>query len=429
MGTEIQLTIEDVSLDYAKNHMGVDYGYLFQEADLTRRHCDGVNYEYYEENPGQIADLEQSELTFARPLDRVIPRLKVLGYSLDGARAEYEVAVAEAPILTGAGESSPLTFEEFCELANLIPLAGLADKYVEWDTEDRALVAQGRFAAHVEQFARVPWTENASSYWSEASYLSAKLCILSAASMLMVFAQRPENGAADVKWQFGNLVNNGWADRDAFVAGARRTQAMLVATEGASDARILRRALDLLRPDVADFFRFIDGEERHLFWGTGNLVRFAEGLIRIDIQNQVLFLLDNDAEGIDAYRKLQELKMPANLRSMVLPDIDELRHFPALGPEGLNDCDINGRAAAIECYLDLNIPEYPPARVIWSNYKREIDTWHGALEHKESYDRHFMKQDRETLLSGVYDTTKLTKILASLIEEVSHLGGGERVDG
>jgi hypothetical protein len=39
--------------------------------------------------------------------------------------------------------------------------------------------------------------------------------------------------------------------------------------------------------------------------------------------------------------------MPNNLRSMVLPEIEELRRFPALGPEGLNECDINGRAAAM----------------------------------------------------------------------------------
>lgn len=430
MGTSIELKIEAVSLSYAKNHMGADYGCLFQDADLTRRHCDGVSYEYYQEHPDDIADLEESELTFARPLSRVIPRLQMLGHSLDGARGEYEAVVAEASVLSVAGEASPLTFNEFCDLANLFPLAGLAVEYIDWDTPDRGYVAQGRLAAHSDRFARVPWTENGESYWSEASYLSAKLCILSAASMLMVFAQSPDNANAEVRWQFGDIVNNGWVNREAFAAGARRTQSMLVATEGASDARILRRALDLLRPDVADFFRFIDGDERHLFWGTGNLVRFAEGLIRIDIQNQVLFLLDNDAEGIDAYRKLQELKMPANLRSMVLPDIDELRHFAALGPEGLNDCDINGRAAAIECYLDLRLPDYPPARVIWSNYKREIDTWHGALEHKESYDRHFMKQEPESLLSGSYDTTKLIKVLDALISEASRLGcASDRIAG
>lgn len=96
----------------------------------------------------------------------------------------------------------------------------------------------------------------------------------------------------------------------------------------------------------------------------------------------MLFVFDNDAEGVDAYRKLVTLNMPGNMRSMLLPDIDELQSFPALGPDGLSICDINGRAGAIECYLDLNLNGLAPARVIWSNYKKDVDAWHGALEHK-----------------------------------------------
>ena len=425
MGTSIELKVSGVSLDYAKNNSGNDYGHLFQESDLARRPSDGIDYDYYRDHPEQIDDLAESELAFVRPLARVIPRLRVLGDTLDGARAEYEAVVADAlsALSTDEEPAQFLDFDEFCALASLFPLASLADEYIDYDTEERASVAQGRFAPHAALFARIPWTENSDSYWSEASFLSAKLCILSPSSMLQIFFLNPDNADAEVIWQFGNIVHAGWVDRSFFAAGVQRNQSILVATEGASDARILRRALDLLRPDVADFFRFINGEERHHFWGTGNLVRFAEGLVRIDIQNQVLFLLDNDAEGIEAYGKLQELKMPGNLRSMVLPDSEDLRRFPALGPEGLNECDINGRAAAIECYLDLNLPSYPPARVIWSNYKRDIDAWHGALEHKESYDRHFMKQDADSLTSGSYDTSKLTQVLDALIAEVSHFGG------
>ncbi|KQX52572.1 hypothetical protein ASE71_33065 [Ensifer sp. Root954] len=409
--------------------MGPDYGYLFQSEDLARRPCDGIDYDYYAAHPEEEGELAESELSFVRSLSRLVPRLQILGHSLATARSEYEAVAADAAgiieMVSDGRTPEYLTFEEFCALANQFPLASLAQGYVEYETKDRDIVAQGRFASHAKEFARVPWTENSDSYWSEASYLSAKVCILSAASMLLIFAQDPRNAEAEVVWQFGDIVTAGWVERRAFVAGADRQQTILVATEGASDARILRRALELLRPDVADFFRFIDGDERHHFWGTGNLVRFAEGLVRIDIQNQVLFLLDNDAEGIDAYRKLNELKMPANLRSMVLPDIEELRSFPALGPEGLSNCDINGRAAAIECYLDLNLPDYPPAQVIWSNFKREIGLWHGALEHKESYDRHFMKQDAQELPSGKYDVSKLNQILDAMVAAASLLSAAD----
>lgn len=42
--------------------------------------------------------------------------------------------------------------------------------------------------------------------------------------------------------------------------------------------RRLSSALNTLRPDVADFFTFVDVDERHHFWGTSNLVKFAEEL-------------------------------------------------------------------------------------------------------------------------------------------------------
>lgn len=425
MGTSIELTVSGVSLDYAKNHMGNDYGYLFQEADIARRPCDGINYDYYQDHPEEKDDLAEHELAFVRPLHRVVPRLNVLGHTLADARSEYEAAVADAAeiseLLPDEYQQAYLSFDEFCALANIFPLASLGSRYIENDTEERDAIAQGRFAEHAERFAQVP-SIGQDSYWSEASFLSAKICILCAPSMLLIFALHPENADAEVMWQFGNIVNAGWVERDAFSAGALRTQKILIATEGKSDARILRRALDLLRPDVTDFFRFIDGNERYHYWGTGNLVNFAEGLVRIDIQNKVLFLLDNDAEGVSAYRKLQRLTMPKNLRSMVLPEIEELRTFPALGPEGLVNHDINGKAAAIECYLDLNLPEHSTARVIWSNYRQDIGAWHGALEDKEAYDEHFIKQDISAVTSGAYNISKLAKVLDALIAEASKFG-------
>jgi hypothetical protein len=126
-----------------------------------------------------------------------------------------------------------------------------------------------------------------------------------------------------------------------------------------------------------------------------------------------------------AYRKLQALKLPDNMQAMLLPELEEFRSFPARGPEGVSASDINGRAAAIECYLDLNLSEYPPARVVWSNYKKDIDAWHGALEHKESYMRHFLEQTGERL-SPKYDTSKLAKLLDALIAEASLLSIANR---
>ena len=424
MGTEIQLKIGGVSLDYAKNHMGNDYGFLFQDGDEARRRSDGINYDYYAEDPdANQQDLAEHETAFVRTLARVLPRLQLLGHTLEHARSEYQAvldSVEEMADEDAPEGSPPLTFEEFCALACRHPLSSLSTDYVDFGTEERAAVAQGRFAAESDEFARIPSVDNSDSYWSEASYFSSRLCTLSAPSMLQIFGLNPANVDVEVVWQFGPLVNSGWVERENFQPNARRTQSILVATEGASDARILSRALELLRPDVSDFFRFVDADERHHFWGTGNLVKFAEGLLRIDVHNHVLFVLDNDAEGVDACRKIQDLTLPGNMRCMVLPKLDEFRNFPARGPEGVSTCDINGRAAAIECYLDLNLKGYPAAQVLWSNYKKDVDAWHGALEHKESFMRHFLEQTRGSIAAG-YDTSKLIKLLDAILAEASLL--------
>ncbi|MCP3368715.1 hypothetical protein [Bradyrhizobium cajani] len=139
---------------------------------------------------------------------------------------------------------------------------------------------------------------------------------------------------------------------------------------------ILKRAFQLLRPEIADFFRFIDVSERHPFSGTGSLVKFAEGLAKIDVQNRTVFVLDND-EGLSAFRKIQALALPINMRVTVLPSLKEFGLFPTTGLGGAALADINGRAASIECYLDLHVGGLPAPLVQWTNYK-DTGTYQGA---------------------------------------------------
>lgn len=400
--------------------MGIDYGFLFQEGDLFRRKTDYIDYCYYEEHPEENEELDEAEELFARTLSRILPRLEILGFTLEAARAEYQAVVEEAIELDSYSEleeqkNKYLTFEEFCNLASRYPLSDLESGYIEYETPNRDILSQGRFAADIDEFKRIPRTDNSDSYWSEISFLSARVCILSAESMLQVFALNAANGEVEVTWEFGPIVHAGWVQREAFQHGARQKQRILIATEGASDTRIIRRSLNILRPDVADFFNFVDVDERHNFWGTGNLVKFAEGLLRIDVLNKVLFVFDNDAEGVDAFRKLEKLKLPTNMRAMLLPDLEELRGFSTRGPEGVSVSDINGRAAAIECYLDLRLDQYSPPQVTWSNFKKDIDAWHGVLEFKESYSKHFYDQPDDLLRNGGYDVSKILKLIDALI--------------
>jgi hypothetical protein len=128
-------------------------------------------------------------------------------------------------------------------------------------------------------------------------------------------------------------------------------------------------------------------------------------------------VFDNDAEGLDAHQRLSMLSLPVNMRGIMLPELEVFRSFPAQGPQGLHNSDINRRAAAIECYLDLDVGGQLPAKVLWTNYKRNLDIYQGALEFKSFYSKVFLKQTAETLAEGLYDVSKIEAILDLLMAE------------
>lgn len=421
MGTVIDLRIGPISIDWAKNNMGADHGALFQDQDRTHVRSDQTNYEYCAEHD---LDPEPAERAFARPLKSVIPRLELMGHTLAAAQAEYEVRLAEW-IELNEDEADPpqgLLFSEFVAFLARNPIGALDDTFVEGFEPDDMARIRGRFAADPAT-DRIPVIEQDDGY-SEASHFGGLISFLSTYSLLRLLALVPENLTVDVVWHYGPIVDSGWVNEEAFFPCARRNQTILIVTEGSSDVHILKHAIALLMPEVQDFFRFIDVSERHPFSGTGSLVKFAEGLVKIDVQNQILFLFDNDAEGWTALEAVQGYKLPPNMRTMVLPELDDFRQFEAYGPQGVQPGDINRRAAAIECYLDLNLPGRPPARVLWTNYKKERNDYQGSLEYKESYTKAFLEQTAETLSTGGYDISKLRIVMDHIFAECRTIAAG-----
>jgi hypothetical protein len=411
MGTEIHLEVGGASIDWAKNNRGNDYGMLFQESDLKRVKSDQIDYDYFIKNEEEP---DQMEFAFVRSLKDIAPRLELLGFSLDSIRQSYINFVQENRDENSSAEEV-MSFEELCLFLNEHPIQSLDNSYVEYNDPHHNEKIFGRFA-NIDSFERFPgFTPGIGHASSERSYFIDLFSFFHPLSILRILAECKSNLDVDVIWQFGPLVEAGWANMDEFYSGARRDQKFLIATEGSSDVHILKRAFNLIYPQIEDFFHFIDVSERHPFSGTGNLLKFAEGLIKIDVLNQIVFLFDNDAEGVDTYNRLSSWAIPSNMRAMVLPSLDTFRSFPCRGPEGMTTSDINGRAAAIECYLDLDIVGRPTASVIWTNYKKELDVYHGALEYKDSYTQYFMKQTKETVASGAYSVDRLRAVLDSVL--------------
>jgi hypothetical protein len=414
MGTELTLDIGGLSIDYAKNTRGHDHGFLFRNADRQRRRSKQINYDSIEEDD---PDLAMMETGFARRLRSVVPRLELLGYTQAFTEAAYLRAVADATehreILSEAGLGSQttdfLSFDEFRAFVASVSIEALDDTFIVGGG-DRAKRITGRFTDETFK-ARIPYhADHDSASWSEKSYFGALVNILHPYAMLRLFAANESNLDAMLEWDFGMLVANGWAEEREFVGDARRQQTFLIATEGSSDVHVLERALALRRPDITDFFHFIDVSERHPFSGVGNLVRFAEGLVKIDVQNQIIFVLDNDAEGLSAHRRIEALAMPHNMRAITLPELPAFSAFPTRGPDGVKVADINGCAAAIECYLDLNCSGAPKPEVRWTSYNKDLDRYQGELVHKEGHAKLFFERSVRT----GYDFTKLDAVLDAI---------------
>lgn len=426
MSTPITLTVGDITLTYNTMYIGIDHGMLFQETDRLRRRHGSIDYDYYEQHPDE--NVTQREMCFCRSLRSMVPRLELLGYTLTAVKADYYRAAAyDQEQRTGADDSEAMgrpalmSFDQFIAFIRAYSVRDLSDEFTEnYDDEHRA--KRGLFAneAAIEQLPVGDAYRDTGGY-SERSHFGTLLGFLDPYSVLRVLSENPVNLDLEVVWDYGNFVDAGWAQNSEFVAGARRTQTYLIATEGTSDTHILKRAIALLRSDIQDFFRFVEVEDRHPFSGTGNLAKFAEGLVKIDVHNRVVFLFDNDAEGYDAYSSLQRFAFPVNMRAMVLPDLEELRNFPARGPDGVSSTDINGRAAAIECYLDLRLIDRKPPQVTWTNYKEKLDVYQGALDFKESYANAFYHATAESITLNEYDVSKLRIVLDALQHQCAQM--------
>ena len=417
MGTEISLDIAGYSVAWSKNSIGVHHGSLFQESD--RQIIPNVFRDGY-------VDIEPDEppLTgdwgFMRTLGEALPRLEMLGFTLARAEQEYQLACENAlqsdqEMREYMPDKDPLptllTFEEFLKFLLDHPLRNFSPDYVKsFDSG----VLKPEALRHDRRVRQVPGADQLKeTYYSHRTFFGVLIDILSSYSTLRVLATVPENCEEELVWHYGPLCENGWATIELFTAGARREERFLIATEGTSDIAVLNHAINLMKPGIADFFHFIDSERSHPFTGAGNLKRLAEGLAKIDVQNRTVIVFDNDTEGVDACADVDELDLPRNMTTFVLPDLLDFEALPIRGPDGVKISDLNGRAIAIKCYLDLE--KGPDPTFNWTDRKKSSGNFQGTLQTKEKYLKPFLKLRATDLAKGHYEISKIEAVLSALV--------------
>ncbi len=397
MGTLIYLSVGNLELDWGKNYAFIDHSPLYQAGDLAQVPYMYVkeDSEYMDENGEYHWELysEQKE-ALSSPLHKVIDRVRLLGYTLETAWKELECALSYSYIV-----SPESIFDQLQKALMTVDVAKLDPDYGEGGEDF------GKFFRR-EVGPRLGFDDKSDLL----SNCAVEIENLSAYSILTLLAENPLARDLPVIWRFKDHEESGWASRGDYISSLIPDNKFLIVTEGSSDALILKHAFSLLMPHVADFFNFVDMQEGYPFSGTGNLYRFIQGLISISIQNKVIVLFDNDAEGVASFLRCRSLNVPENMKILKLPDLKEFEFFKTIGPSGEALANINGKGAAIECYLDLG--QDPIVR--WSSFNHMANAYQGELTKKDRYKHAFLNQKE---LEPTYDYRRLRVVLENIVKE------------
>ncbi|WEA01712.1 HEPN/Toprim-associated domain-containing protein [Mucilaginibacter sp. SJ] len=384
----LSLSVGKLEIDWRKNIIKEDHFALFQPGDKA-------NVCYYFDNDDEQV-VSKTGPGYSKPLDKVRERLKLLGYGYNKLPAllheHIQSFVYERQDLKGFSPKKFLGMLSAVEIPKIdwVPHEADAD-YGEFFTRRILTLPQfGPIRSYLKEFP------GASDLVFEQIH---PYIILSA------LAENPLNRELPVEWR--TKEKN---------VGLDKYETYLIVTEGPSDGVVLKKALHILRPEIADFFDFIDMRENYPFDNVSSMLKFFMGLIKIGTNRNMIFIFDNDTEGCYNFSRLDNIAHPPNMRKYVLPDMKEFENFKTSGTSGEAEENVNRRAVAIEMYLDHSYVLTRTPIVVWGGMHGSVQQLQGALKNKEDYTTKFVgleEKDHEK-----YKFDKLHFLLGHLVKNI-----------
>lgn len=399
-----------MEIDWGKNNSFRDHSALYKPSDIKP-----IPYYYVDtDSDNLITEMKEG---YARKLSSIKKRLDLLGYNLVAIKKMFEETVCEHEEM---GYKIKLSFNTFYNILRSIDISMVdtvqfATEYQENGYDFGEYVRKCVLESpQIRDKVFLEYGDNENAEYVRPEFeLSEFLENLDPYITLRILADNPQNGEQEIQWRYADVIENGWVHRDEVIKELPAEYRILIVTEGSSDSFILRKVIDELYPDISDFFDFIDMKENYPFTGTGNLFNFCVGLCRINIQNNMIAIFDNDTAGIEKYHQSLSLKKPNSFVITKLPDHPEFSNMQTVGPQGNSIADINGKAVAIECFLDFNsVQKFPCVR--WTTYNKNEQQYQGELEDKDGYVRAFK---RCNLIEGSYDTSKLEYLVDYIVAQ------------
>lgn len=221
-----------------------------------------------------------------------------------------------------------------------------------------------------------------------------------------------KSGYYPEEFQFANYSKN------LFRKDYIKNEKIIVLTEGKSDSRILSKAMEILYPEICDYYSFLDFDEHKIKGSVSALIDRVKSFSSAGIANRVVAIADNDTAAHDALKKLNREIIPNNIVVTTYPNIELAENYPTIGPNGIEKMNINGMACSIELYLGNNVLQdengYIPIQ--WKGYMEGIKRYQGEIIGKDSIQKKFINEiSNENFNKDAYDWSGLKKILEMII--------------
>ena len=168
-------------------------------------------------------------------------------------------------------------------------------------------------------------------------------------------------------------------------AGHAENAPRIILTEGSTDRAILKEALSILYPHLAEYYSFLEFNSSRSPGGAGHLVSLVKAFAGAGVTNRIVALFDNDTSAREATRALTSLALPPNIVALHYPNLNLLCDYPTLGPNGLTNLNVNGLAASIELYLGadiLRLGNQTLTPVQWKGYSDTLRQYQGEVREK-----------------------------------------------
>lgn len=180
----------------------------------------------------------------------------------------------------------------------------------------------------------------------------------------------------------------------------------IILTEGKFDVEVISNAINILYPHMSKYYSFINFDDYKVQGSTNFLTHYLKAFIASGIQNRVIALYDNDSAGLAELEVLKTIRCPDNFRIMRLPDIAIAENYPTLGPNGMEQMNINGKACSIEMYLGNDTLRdgdgYTPIQ--WKGFVEKTQTYQGEIMRKQAIQERFREKVKQTKESKIVDT-------------------------